>query len=188
VTRFIAFLRAINVGGRTSRMDQLRQLFESMGFSNVETFIASGNVVFHARSTSPSALERRIAASLERQLGYDVSTFIRTEAELDAIARFEPFPRPDLDKAASLNVGFVAKPFDRAATSKLMAFSSAIDDFAARGREVYWLCRTRQSESTFSNVVFEKALGMRITFRGANTVRRMADRYVTSRAAARSSR
>ena len=55
--RYIAFLRAINVGGHTVKMDRLREIFESLGFANVETFIASGNVVFETTAGDTAALE-----------------------------------------------------------------------------------------------------------------------------------
>ncbi len=81
--RFVAFLRAINVGnGRTVRMDSLHQLFESLGFSGVETFIASGNVVFETRTKNTKTLERKIEKKLREALGYEVAAFVRTDKEL----------------------------------------------------------------------------------------------------------
>ena len=94
MTRYVAFLRAINVGGHVVKMDHLRQLFESLGFSSVETFI---------------------------------------------------------------------------------------DDLHVRGREIYWLCRKKQSESTISNTLFSKTLGQPATVRGANTVKKMAAKYAGSK-------
>ena len=76
--RFIAFLRAINVGGgRTVKMQSLRQVFESLGFSRVTTFIASGNVVFETTTKKTRALERKIERALKTALGYEVRTFVR---------------------------------------------------------------------------------------------------------------
>ena len=60
-----------------------------------------------------------------------------------------------------------------------MALKTDIDDFATQEREIYWLCRKKQSESTFSNAVLEKTLGRQATFRGANTVQKMAAKYAT---------
>src|SRR5687768_4657369 len=94
--RYIAFLRAINVGGHTVKMDRLRQLFEELGFANVETFIASGNVIFETRSTKMPALEKKIERHLHAALGYEVTTFIRTPAELTAVAALQPFAPGDL--------------------------------------------------------------------------------------------
>jgi hypothetical protein len=58
-----------------------------------------------------------------------------------------------------------------------MALKSDIDDFRVQDREVYWLCKWKQSESTFSNVVLEKAIGQRATLRGINTIQKMAAKY-----------
>ena len=63
MTRLIAFLRAINVGGHTVKMDHLRQLFESLGFSGVETFIASGNVVFETNARNTGRWKRKSSAA-----------------------------------------------------------------------------------------------------------------------------
>ena len=63
--KYIAFLRAINVGGHTVKMDRLREIFETMGFSNVETFIASGNVIFETKSKDVDSLVKMIKKKLE---------------------------------------------------------------------------------------------------------------------------
>lgn|SRR5574341_394750 len=177
MTQYIAFLRAINVGGHTVKMDRLRQLFEEMGFEEVETFIASGNVVFEADGDDLRALERQIEDGLREALGYEVATFIRTEAELAAIAEHRAFPQAALDAAEAFNVAFLAEPPDGESVGRLMALRTDIDDFAVNGREVYWLCRKKQSESTFSNAVLEKTLGQKPTLRGISTVRKMAAKY-----------
>ena len=105
-------------------------------------------------------------------LGYEVATFIRTEMELARIAAHEAFPQSQLDAAHALNIAFLTGPLDAASVRKLMALKTAIDDFATHEREIYWLCRKKQSESTFSNAVLEKTLGRQATLRGANTVQR----------------
>ncbi len=75
MTRYFAFLRAINVGGHVVKVDRLRQIFESLGVSSVETFIASGNVIFESTSKSVRILEKRIESGLREALGYEVVTF-----------------------------------------------------------------------------------------------------------------
>jgi uncharacterized protein (DUF1697 family) len=174
--RYVAFLRAINVGGHTVTMDRLRQLFAKMGFRGVETFIASGNVVFEAAG-SAAATEKTIAARLEKALGYDVATFVRTPVELAAIAAHQAFGAADVARAQAHCIGFLAAPLGKAAAGNLMALRTEVDAFHVHGREIHWLSRVRQSESVFSNAVFEKAVGVRATFRGMNTVRKMAAKY-----------
>jgi len=171
--KLIAFLRAINVGGHTVKMDELRRIFESLGFSAVETFIASGNVIFETSLELGRALEQRIEDGLQEALGYPVATFIRTPAELAEIAHFQPFPQPVLDAAAALNIAFLPTDPTPEAIHKLMALRTEIDDFRAQGREFYWLCRGKQSESSLSGALFEKAMGTPVTMRGINTLRRL---------------
>ena len=176
--RYIAFLRAVNVGGNNIvKMDFLRHLFESLDFSNVETFIASGNVVFETTSKNAQALERKIENRLREALGYEVATFIRTDTELAAIANYKPFSQSELDGSVALNIAFLADVLDDKSSQKLMAMRTDIDDFHLHGREIYWLCRKKQSGSKISNAVLEKALGQRSTLRGANTVKKMATKY-----------
>jgi uncharacterized protein (DUF1697 family) len=179
--RFIAFLRAINVGGHTVKMQRLRQLFESLDFSRVETFIASGNVVFETTSKNVAALEMKIANTLREALGYEVATFIRTDAELAEIASYKPFRQSALEAAVTLNIAFLNDRLDEESKRKLMSLRTDIDDFHVHEREVYWLCRMKQSESTFSNAVLEKTLGRRSTLRGANTVKKIAAKYSPSK-------
>jgi uncharacterized protein (DUF1697 family) len=174
MAHYIAFLRAINIGGHTVKMEQLRQIFGSIGFSGVETFIASGNVVFESAEEEARALETQIEAGLRAALGYEVSTFIRTGAELAALVAYPAFPPARQQAATAYNIAFLTSPLDEPATQKLMALRTEIDDFHAHGREIYWLCLKKQSESTFSNAVLEKTLGRRSTIRGANTVQKMA--------------
>jgi len=180
--RYIAFLRAINVGGHTVKMEYLRQLFESFGFSDVETFIASGNVVFQMTAKDTSMLEFKIESGLRNALGFEVATFIRTDAELAQIAAYQAFPRSELDAAVAFNIAFLAGPLDQKAKQKLIALTTEIDRFVVHKSEIYWLCAKKQSESTFSNAVLEKTLGVRSTLRGMNTINKMAARVASQSA------
>ena len=182
MSRYIAFLRAINVGGHVVKMDRLRQLFESMSFARVETHIASGNVVFESRAKNVKVLEKKIATTLHEALGYEVVTFVRSEAELAAIANHRPFAAAALESASTNVIGFLADELDAAALARLMALRSDNDDFHVHGRELYWLSRKKQSESVISNAVIEKTLGRRTTMRGVNTIKQMAAKYAGTKA------
>jgi uncharacterized protein (DUF1697 family) len=178
--RYVAFLRAINVGGHVVKMDRLRSLFEAMKLANVETFIASGNVIFDSPSSSGSALEKRIERSLESALGYPVATFVRSTREVADVAAHEPFKPPKGSKAdadGTLYIGFTARAPSAAARTKLMAHANAVDQFHVKGREVYWLCRKKFSETKFSGAVLEKAIGMQATLRNVTTVTKIAAKY-----------
>jgi uncharacterized protein (DUF1697 family) len=181
-TRFIALLRAINVGGHNVKMDRLRKLFESLGLSNVETFIASGNVIFDSPVESAETLEEKIERHLRESLGYEVATFIRSASELADIAYYQPFVTSKLDEEGnSLYIAFLPAPPGDEAQQKLLTFRTEIDDFHVREREIYWLCRKKLSESAFSGALLEKTLGMPATMRNANTIKRLAAKYPASR-------
>lgn len=177
ILKLVAFLRAINVGGHIVTMAELRGLFESLSFKEVETFIASGNVIFASGSKNVGALQKKIEDQLLRSLGYEVKTFLRTIPEVAAIAQYKPFNESALRSAAALNVAFLADPVSAGAEKALMALKTGNDDFHAQGREVYWLCKTKQSDSKFSYARFEKMLNVRATWRNINTVRRLAAKY-----------
>lgn len=180
-TRYVAFLRAVNVGGRIVKMDRLRDLFTAMGLRGVETFIASGNVIFESGHDATS-LETRIADALRKALGFDVGTMVRTTADVDRIARHRPFPDTELGKpGTSLHVGFMARAFTPKSRTTAMSFVPPGDAFALHRSELYWLTRTGVGKSEFSLARLEKALGYIGTFRNVTTVRKLAEKYPPTR-------
>lgn len=173
--RYIAFLRAINVGGHVVKMQVLKELFERIGFANVETFIASGNVIFQSPAKSAAAIEEKIERLLEKELGYRVQTFVRSDAEVARVAAFEPFD--PVSERSTFYIGFLKAAPDRSVAERLLGAQSERDDFRLDARELYWRCRGPSSESTFSGAKLEKMLGMATTLRNANTVRRLGAKY-----------
>jgi len=177
-----AFLRAINVGGHTVTMDRLRDVFLSIGCAEVETFIASGNVIFTTRASKRDALERRIEKALGAALGWNVETFIRTADELAAISRYEPFGPLDRHPAGTVvHIAFMRGEAPAAAHELILPYRSDIDDFHIHGSEFYWLIRGRMSDSAFSAARLERILDGPVTARNTNTVRRMTERYCAPR-------
>jgi len=173
--RYIAFLRAINVGGHTVKMDRLRALFQALDLQDVETFIASGNVIFRSPADAAS-LEDRIEAHLKAELGYAVATMLRTPAQVAASAEDHPFGAKAV-AAYGLYVGYARGVPAAGAREAVAALSTDNDELAVHGREVYWLCRTRISDSKITGARLEKALGMPVTLRNVTTVRKLAEKY-----------
>lgn len=174
MSRHVALLRAINVGGHTVKMDALRDLFAALGLANVATFIASGNVLFDA-DAADETLEQRIEAHLAKALGYEVITFVRSADEMAAVAAHEPFSAAARQAAFGLMIAFLKKQPPAAAIDRLLAYRRDSDDFAVHGREVYWLRRAQQSETKFSGATLERALGGPATARNVTTVRKLAE-------------
>ena len=175
MSRYIALLRAINVGGHIVKMEALRALFEELGFTDVETVIASGNVLFSASARNATTLEQKIELHLKSALGYEVTTFVRTPSEMQAVAGFEPFPGEYLD-GYTLSVAFLKRAPGKQVAERLHGMRTDYDELLLRGRELYWLARGRMTDSKVWKTPMEKVLGGPATSRNITTVRRLAAR------------
>jgi uncharacterized protein (DUF1697 family) len=175
--RYAAFLRGINVVGSRIGGKQLAAPFEALGFEGVQTFRASGNLVFDAPREAAAKMTGRIESALSKGLGLEVAVFLRTASEVAAIARHRPFDRSAVERSkGKLQVVMLkAKP---AATvqGKVLAMASDDELLTFGGRELYWLPSggTRDSSLNFKSI--EKLLGS-TTIRTMGTVEQMAARY-----------
>ena len=173
--RYAAFMRGLNLGKRNVKMEDLKKIFVKLSFTGVESFIASGNIVFESPSKDTAALGKKIEAALEKTLGYDVDTFIRDFDELAAIGKAIPFK--GIVDAPTYVVGFLHAPLDAAGKRRFLSLAAKEDQFAVRGREVFWHSTIGQGESKFGANVFDKALAVRSTWRNLRTVRKMVAKW-----------
>ena len=113
-------------------------------------------------------------------LGFKSAVFLRNFEELTRIIACQPFPESQFAQATAFNVAFLKRYRQtRQLLAGLMALQNEIDAFAVVGREMYWLCRMRQSESKFANTVLEKVLGQPATMRQVSTMQRLVEKYRT---------
>lgn len=175
--RLFAFLRGMNLGGHRVTNTELSVIFKKVGVSGVETFIASGNLIFEAPKKDLATLQKRLEARLAKDLGYAVPTYLRTEGELVAMAGQAPFKPARHKTARTFNVGMLEAPMSPAAIKDLASYNSAESDFVVLGREVYWLCQVGQSESAFFKVPFDRRFKVSSTWRNINTLNRLVDKY-----------
>ena len=172
----VALLRGINVGGRTVKMDRLRAVLTTRGFDNVETLIASGNVLFRAPGRSDAALERTIEATLEQAFGFTVTTMVRSAAEMQKIAAREPFGATG---EARIHIAFLKTPPPVEGVKKVVALCGDSEGICLEGRELYFQIEGRMMDSAMFRAPIEKLLGVPMTVRNANTVRKLADKVST---------
>lgn len=159
-------------------METLRKYFAGLGFTGVETFIASGNVIVDAPSTATRELEERIAMELERRLGYPVATFVRSPAELSRVASHRPFDATSFDyDKHSLYIGFLPDAPAKNVMQKVVALRTPMDELHIKGRQLYWGRRGRFSGTELSGGALERALGCQMTVRSVTTVRKLAAKY-----------
>ena len=175
--RYVAFLRGINLGKRRLAMSRLKVLFEELGFDEVETFIASGNVLFTTAVEDTARLESEIATHLEKSLGYDVDTFVRALAVVKTIADRKAFPE-DGEEGITVHVGFLQKPLALEISRKLTAVRTAEDEFRVSGCEYYWLCRVRTSDSKVWTLPEVRALRLpSSTMRNMTSIRKLVSKH-----------
>ncbi len=176
--RYVAFLRAVNVGGAsTVKMEVLRGVFQELGFSGVSSFIASGNIVFETRTRKTELLEKLIEGGLLQALGKDLTPFVRTGPELTSIVRFNAFPKSTLGAGDQLAVVFLSAPPAPKAGRSLEAFPSRADEFRVHGREIYWLRHREVEGVAYSTVPLGGTLVEPFTIRSMSTLKKLVDKY-----------
>jgi uncharacterized protein (DUF1697 family) len=178
VPRYAAFLRGINLGPRR-RIDgaELRSIFEGAGLDDVSTFRASGNVVFSARSGPAPKLAQRIEKALAEAKGFDVGVFLRTAAEVRAVAanqRFEP-ARVEASEG-KLQVAFLAKKPSARAREQALALATAEDQLVFGERELYWLPSGGIRDSGLDMKAIDALVGP-TTVRTMGTVEQIAAKF-----------
>lgn len=176
--RHVAFLRAINVGGRRASRDQLTACLESLGFENVTTFRASGNLIFDAPRQSQTALTKRIDDALTESLGYDVRSFLRTAAQVHAIAAHTPFPKKVIDASGGkLQVALLRKRPPKAACDDVLAMATDDDRLAVEGTELYWLPSGGQMQTELNLRAIDDLVGEN-TRRTKSMVGEIAEKFL----------
>jgi uncharacterized protein (DUF1697 family) len=175
--RYAAFLRGMNVGGHRLTNDELRAHFQALGFAEVATFRASGNVVFAGDTRAPAKVRESIEAGLLERLGYGVPTFIRSARQLRAIARSQPFA-PELlaASAGKLQVALLLEPAAAKAREQLEALSGEDDRVAFDGCEMYWLPRAGVLDSQLDMQRIAAVLGA-MTMRTKGTVEQIVAKH-----------
>ena len=176
--RYVAFLRGINLGKRRLPMSRLKACFEELEFDEVETFIASGNVLFTSKQTKIGWLESQIARHLEASLGYVVDTFVRTAEEVAAVERAKIFPEEGKE-GITIHVGFMHEPLAPAVARKFAAVRTKEDELRIKGREYFWLCRVRTNESKVWTLPEMKALRLpSSSMRNLTSIRKLVAKHL----------
>lgn len=176
--RYVAFLRGMNLGGRRIGNEELRRHFEEIGFEEVGTFRASGNVIFAAaKREAESRLAQRVEGELGERLGYEVPVFLRGIEEVGVIAARRPFDAGAVEKSkGKLQVSFLKKKPSAAAARKALAVATEDDLLAIEARELYWLPSGGISESDLDWKPIDAALGPG-TIRTMGTIEQIAAKH-----------
>ncbi len=175
MTTFVALLRSVNVGGRNKvPMADLRALAQSLGFGEVATYVQSGNLVL-AGSGSAAGVGATLEEAVAGQLGVSVRVLVRTKAQLAQVVDRFPFPEPDATPTLHHVAFFDAVP-DPAAVHALVgeAERRGSDRIEVAGSEAFLYCPEGYADSTLTNAVLERRLGVTATTRNWRTVSALA--------------
>lgn len=168
----ISILRGINVSGQKKiPMAGLKALYENLGFTNVATYIQSGNVVFNTQDKeNGEALAQKIEAAITQQYGFDVPVITRNVAELKQVVANNPFLGKEGVAPDKLHVTFLSKIPEATALQNLQAVSYPPDEFVVTGKEVYLHCPVNYGDTKLSNKFLESKLKVTATTRNLKTV------------------
>ncbi len=177
MVKYVALLRGINVGGHKKiKMADLQDTFASLGFQNVKTLLASGNVLFQASETSTDALARRIEEQIETSLGFSVGVILRTIEQIQQIADSQPFKGISVTPDTRFYVSFLA---EKAKHRLKIPYESPGSDFrilrVSDGEVFSVLTLNSNSRSVDAMSILEKEFGRKITTRNWNTVSKILD-------------
>jgi uncharacterized protein (DUF1697 family) len=188
--RFVALLRGINVGGNSKiSMPELRQLFEELGYGNVNSYINSGNVAFDATGIKPrvsgpqgrkgparneSFLVNEIEQAIERHFKLPIQVMVREQTAVGHILGNNPY-EGEFESHREMHVLFMKGEMPEEKQAQLLEKQTENERFAVRGREIYCHLRLGVADSLLGKGFIEKKLKVPITARNWRTIQKLAE-------------
>jgi len=172
---FISILRGINVSGQKKiLMAELKALYESLQFTDVNTYIQSGNVIFKSNEKlSDIEFAIKIEKALYKKYGFEVPVIIRSKDEIRKVISANPFLKEKNMDEKRLYVTFLSEMPAKENTEITKSLDFSPDIFFIIGKEVYLCVSSGYGETKLSNNFFEKKLKVNATTRNWNTVQKL---------------
>lgn len=175
--KYIALLRGINVGGKAKvSMEELRHVFERIGFTNVKTYLNSGNVTFEVKNNNEDILRTEIALAVERQFGFPIHILIRSRYELERLVKADPFKDIRVRSDTRLYVTFFSDQhtYSQKDVQKIAGKDAAI--VSLTDREICSVITVAPEKNTTDLMKFlERTFGKKVTTRNWNTIVRLLE-------------
>jgi uncharacterized protein (DUF1697 family) len=153
-------------------MTDLKELYESLDFQNVKSYIQSGNVLFQYKDYPPSELREKIENKIKEGFGLDVSVIIRTKDEFQKIIENNPFKNDDTNK---LYVTFLSETPLKKPIKEIEMKKDVSEKFSIFGKEIYLFIPGGYGRTKLSNDFFEKKLKLSATTRNWKTINRLLE-------------
>ncbi len=172
--KYAAFLRGINVGGKTSiKMERLREVFTALGFANVKSYIQSGNVIFETDETDDNKLAEKISDAVEKEF-FKTPIMVRSIDEIRDAIENNPFAGEEFEDKL-FHLVFLSEKLTDEKTAMLLANNRDTEKFAVRNREVYCLLRDGVADSLLGKKYIDNKLKTPATARNWRTVNKILE-------------
>ena len=172
--RMVALLRAVNVGGRKLPMAELRALCAELGWSDIATYIQSGNLVFTAPGKADE-IEAMLEKAIEKEFGLDVPVIIRSKADWAKYPGLNPFPKAAKDAPAKLHLLLSKKPPAKGAAEAIQARAKAGEQVKQDGDGLWIHYPEGAGASKLTPSLIDRAIGSSATARNYNTVLKLRE-------------
>lgn len=173
---YIALLRGINVSGqKIIKMEVLRHVLGELDFSNISTYIQSGNIIFKSSETSQNKLETQIAAKIKEHFNFDVPVVIVTPDDLNQVVRQNPYSDRELADPAQPYVAFLSEEPKAENVAVLKAFDLGKDEFKIIGKSIYLLYANSAGNTKLTNAAIENKLKVKATSRNWKTIHKLIE-------------
>lgn len=172
---YISILRGINVSGQKKiKMTDLKALYEKLGFTDVKTYIQSGNVVFKAKETDAVTLEQLISTAIQKQYNFEVPNLILIPQEIEQALANNPFK--DIEK---MYFTFLAEMPQQENILKLKTYSFKDEYYELIGKVIYSHFPNGAGRAKMTNNFFENKLKVMATSRNLNTTEKLLEMALT---------
>jgi uncharacterized protein (DUF1697 family) len=168
---YIAILRGINVSGQKMiKMPALKKMFEDLGFGNVQTYIQSGNVLFHHAKADDTDLGKLIHEGIQQTFGFEVPVIVLSKADMEAVFHQNPFAKDSEKDVSKLHVSFLSQIPEIELVNKIEATKYLPDEFVVKEKTIYLFCPAGYGQTKLHNNFFESKLKCTATTRNWKTV------------------
>ena len=167
---YISILRGINVGGNKKiKMDALREMYSELGYTHVQSYIQSGNVIFSTEKNDTESLQKTISAKIKESFGFDVPVLVYTAKEMKTNLENNPFKDDSSKDVAFIHLTFLSTIPEKSLVEKITTSSFAPDEFILTGKVLYLYCPNGYGQTKLTNTFFENKLKLTATTRNLKT-------------------
>jgi uncharacterized protein (DUF1697 family) len=167
---YISLLRGINVSGQNKiKMDRLKEMYENLHFTNIITYIQSGNVIFQCKKTDPDDLAIEISTCIKSTFGMEIPVMVFEKNELKEIVFKNPFLTDEKKEISYQHVTFLARMPDKFSKESFVQYKSPVEEMAHFDRAIYLYCPNGYGKTKLTNSLFESKLNVGATTRNLRT-------------------